>query len=1020
MGNEESIYSELRDNLSSAVEKVNSYEFPRNTKATNQAILNSKFALVKQYRKEVQGYLENLYSLRNSAYASFLLSTVGVYYANLMRPKLEAAQRLKNLIDLLNSAEFSVALSSVKAALDSLNSGTGTEDDLHRAAAKFNAYISEYKEYMGYSDELPYMEFSLNKYSGDEPGADKFAPGILKFPSILKLATRDDKAIIVYENIQYQFRHYLENFANPYFECTINSNDLPISDLNMSLLMLNTSAEDALSADIGSIALSATDDVYLENGTKDYPYRLNNRNIDSLLGKLPDTETPYYFVIEGNITLSKAILPYGIYYAADSTMITAMFASTLKDLFRSPDDGKSYDSCFSSSISLNGSVSGTSNIVLTAFKGFSKNSSMDIVIEKSTKSDSLVKFSSNNADDTTGISTIDLTIYTTTAKEYKYSLSISFSTASTAFEISGVATLAESLAESSNIMIRALRYLCDLERLDSFSLKESAQGVDYSDFEANYSNLKFFTIAEYIGIINQFQGSLQTLIETIETSLSVQITVTKTVATDYTTTIEESTESSSTFSKIGDFISGVISGLGTLVSSLDSAGFGDLTSSTEGGDKDTHSKPDGTDTDSSGDHAGDSTETTTTTETDTSASESTETKTETTTTIEEIQSVLCDVEAINTKFVALLGDLEDSLAESIDVIRELAAKIDQYSPFYAVSTDYGNQLKTMLAIFYKNVNNSDTINFPLPSGIRSYEIWSQKMAAYTNDGVYNLALMYISQELGMTANEYVLNDDGSEFRQIFISAFNFAITDSINKKLWKNGVFSTRFTSIMNAQRILRDTYGISVVKAANFERSSQMIKSIITDIEEFDNIDISGIISGTTLVGSDEFNSLRNYMETIYLNWIFSNSDWRSAIQKLDNSFKRVGLNFRTILLKRFFEDTVIDIAANNESAKESLSSIIEGFTNSSGARSTDDIISKYQAVYYFLYDQENYMLMYFDTTEGGIGRVVYDFMVPGDIGETYMSTLIEKENTLIDKVEDKFKSLWNAISTAFSAICN
>lgn len=378
------------------------------------------------------------------------------------------------------------------------------------------------------------------------------------------------------------------------------------------------------------------------------------------------------------------------------------------------------------------------------------------------------------------------------------------------------------------------------------------------------------------------------------------------------------------------------------------------------------------------------------------------------------------MEAINAKFVALLDNLKDSLTESIDVIRELASKIDQYSPFYAVSTDYGNQLKTMLAIFYKNINDSNMINFPLPSGIRSYEIWSQKMAPYTNDGVYNLALMYISQELGMTANEYVLNDDGSEFRQVFISAFNFAITDSINKRLWKTGVFSTRFTSIMNAQRILKDTYGISVVKAANFERSSQMVKSIITDIEEFDNIDISGIISGTTLIESDEFNSLRNYMETIYLNWIFSNSDWRAAIQKLDNSFKRVGLNFRTILLKRFFEDTVIDIAANNESAKESLSSIIEGFTDSSGARCTDDIISKYQAVYYFLYDQENYMLMYFDTTEGGIGRVVYDSMVPGDIGEIYMNMLIEKEDTLIDKVEDKFKSLWNAISAAFSAICN
>lgn len=583
MGNEESIYSELRDNLSSAVEKVNSYEFPRNSKATNQAILNSKFALVKQYRKEVQGYLENLYSLRNSAYASFLLSTVGVYYANLMKPKLEEAQRLKNLIDLLNSAEFSVALSSVKAALDNLNSGAGTEDDLHRAASKFNAYISEYKKYMGYSDELPYMEFSLNKYLGDEPGAYKFAPGILRFPYILKLATRDDKAIVVYENIQYQFRHYLENFANPYFECSINSNDLPISNLNMSLLMLNTSAEDAFSADIGSMTFSATDDIYLENGTKDYPYRLNNRNLDSLLEKLPDTDTPYYFVIEGNITLSKAKLPYGIYYAADSITITAMFASTLKDLFRSPDDGKSYDSCFSTSISLNGNINGTNDIVLTAFKGFSKNSSIDIAIEKSAKSNSMVKFSANNVDDATGISAIDMTIYITTAKEYKYSLSMSFSTSSTAFEISGSAMLAESPAESSNIMLRSLRYLCDLERLESFSLKESAQGIDYSDFEANYGNLKFFTIAEYIGIINQLQGSLQTLIETIETSLTVQITVTKTVTTDYTTTIEESTESSSVFSKIDDFISGVVSGLGTLVSSLDSAGFGDLTSSTEGG-----------------------------------------------------------------------------------------------------------------------------------------------------------------------------------------------------------------------------------------------------------------------------------------------------------------------------------------------------------------------------------------------------------------------------------------------------
>ena len=383
-----------------------------------------------------------------------------------------------------------------------------------------------------------------------------------------------------------------------------------------------------------------------------------------------------------------------------------------------------------------------------------------------------------------------------------------------------------------------------------------------------------------------------------------------------------------------------------------------------------------------------------------------------------------DIESIKTKYLAAVSAAESSLTDAEQAIKELGRKIDQYSPFYPLSTDYGAKLKSMLSIFHNAAHDTSGTNYTMPSKLRSYEKWSTDVSAYTGEGIYNLALIYIAQEIGMAANDYILNDDGSLFRKKFISIFNYALTDSIEKRLWASEAFDSRFSAVMNAQVILKDTYGLEAVENANYEKANTMLKALVPDLEEFDNIDISGIVSGSILIDSDQFNKLGYYCENIFIRWIFENDDWYSAIVKLNNLFNTVGLNFRTVLLKRFFEDSVIDICNNSETEEQDkLNVIIEKFYSSSASegsrvRNTDDTISKYQAVYVFLYSQSNYMLDYFGT-DSAVGLAAYKTMVPDDVGESYISKK-KDESSVVENIFNAFTSFWNAVSDAFKSITN
>lgn len=323
----------------------------------------------------------------------------------------------------------------------------------------------------------------------------------------------------------------------------------------------------------------------------------------------------------------------------------------------------------------------------------------------------------------------------------------------------------------------------------------------------------------------------------------------------------------------------------------------------------------------------------------------------------------------------------------ISGIEDLTEDIERISPFFNISTTAGEDLEesmnNLYEIFmtgeldsasdeytqetgYSTRTDISSTFMPMPQYTRDFSSWRNMIDEYCEDGIYNLAMMYICQELGMNANEYFAfdTDVAEEDRDAFISGFNYAFRDSFSKKLWSTDIMKPYYLTILGYDSALRKDYGIRVFERAYDECLPTKLKQIVPAMSSFEKIDIRKFLNGRYSINNEEYAKLLRIAKMTLIERIFSDKSEIVSITKLIyDALISSDLTFKSLIVMDALESliqTMMNIADNNEtilsdSEAAELKNLLDTFPYD-----CEDIFTKYQAVYIFKYIKGNYMMYY------------------------------------------------------------
>lgn len=404
----------------------------------------------------------------------------------------------------------------------------------------------------------------------------------------------------------------------------------------------------------------------------------------------------------------------------------------------------------------------------------------------------------------------------------------------------------------------------------------------------------------------------------------------------------------------------------------------------------------------------------------------------------DIENSIKELDSVSTKMIS-------DLSFNIKRIEEF---IDCYAPFFKIDDDYGSKAQKMMDAFDETLDVTDFVN--IPNYIRKFNSWKETISKYSDGSIFNLILMYASQELGMCLNKYNILD-ASSTAECFRSLFNHAFTDSLKKCLFDDEVISENLLEILDSEKFIKEEYGISINTDVAQESISSVLKSLVKGISEFEYIDLTDYIKNR--MNNNKVIDIERYVKTIFIQEIFRDKKISfEKIQEIMNCFDTTENNFKMVFLKAIYKKLLFDIYKSitekmkTTSSYKSIFSLdelnaIKQLTGSEMTTKLDesensyddsseenepviiselseanidiekDILSKYLAVWNFYNNDSNSMIVFLEDKKNN--GYLYNYL----INSSRVSADRDKEESLNfwEKTIKFFKDLWDKIVDIF-----
>lgn len=348
------------------------------------------------------------------------------------------------------------------------------------------------------------------------------------------------------------------------------------------------------------------------------------------------------------------------------------------------------------------------------------------------------------------------------------------------------------------------------------------------------------------------------------------------------------------------------------------------------------------------------------------------------------------------------------LTQSISLLDDI---IDNYDSLFDPYSNYFLTIDSILSYTeqaIKSLNSLDEVNGYSTikiSGIRNYSVWKNNIKQYTNDDYYNLARLYIGQELGLNS----ISNLTDSYENIYLLNFvDTALMNSRKKNLFIN---NTSTTKVFEYEEYLFNSYSLKISDECGYESIPTNITNTVNDISELNYINISEIL----LNNQDLFdNQISNYLKLAITKYLFNNNfNAYSLIDKaqiLNNLLEKANNNFKLMYLKYIFKlviQEIIKISENKNSIlygkTEYLNNIIFDISDIRAA------LIRYQVVWLFrnaLADINlNYKIM------RAIHPEMFDYLI-NQSTITIKEVILENDLTFTDKILEKIRNLWNNLT--------
>lgn len=1061
------IYDELKRSINASAEIVNNYDFSKKNKNEIKDTLSSYFSEVKTAKEKANTAFSDINVLRCKMFSTLLsLANAQYYYSNISNE----LSKIENMDIALTALTSKSSENATAFSINELLSDLKTElisNTIH------NTKIQEYGKTLKNIFTLVKKGFGYEEYdaAGNVKNELSMAFGISNADDVtgdpeetfdnqdeIAFTTLNDNEVFLCNNKKYRLTHRLE-YKNP---DESNSNITSISKLsidNMPGLSMDIVFDATEKTNEGiytrataklkisnNIAVEST--LYPMDGSQLCPYII--RDINDIKKYSSKTSSAYY-IIANDIDLTNETnlkFPYGVYYGDADIKASS---NNILDVFKKSDDETDSDilAKISSNIAIN-SKSGKMDDsyyqnVLKLIDISKGEYTLEFTKDSSTSGSTMYYTTTSSSVFPSEVSAIALEINSDSSVVLKFTIS------------QGTLAYNGSLSKSYNFgndylldsKYGIIYYLADLTKLENYDFEKSA------DCDQKYlSNIKFMTADTYTTIITLLENTLKRVRTDVAYSENAVYNIINDNVTSYTTIEGLCKVKGPIYSS--DYITDIETGFLNISSNIvDGIIKEENNNSTNESDSNSSSNsslitklltnikfPTSIGIPAAGDI-------------DISISGSSNGSTGGGTTLGRIRtdgaSSFSEVSFTDmNKIKSLLSEIEVNILSTLDDIIGIAPRlnnvIDQYIPFFQISnsnigltsfslkldgtnfltsasnTYYALNLNKEFSVFYSSTLGT-SVSIPFPSFIRKLSDWMANLSIYTNDGIYDLAYLYIGQELGK--NILSNNDINSEYLKRCNSIIDIGMRNGLQKALWKKEMFNKSYLAITEYEGTLYTRYRIKLNEDANYEKIISILKTEVPGLSNLEDLDLSDLISGKIEALSDDYNIIIKKIELEFLKSILFAENIATKCSAILSIFNNSEMNFKMLVAKRAFISALKDILTyyfdagrTDESVYTQLNAMYLSLTPEDELTEDqyldDDIIFKYQALWSFKYGLSEDIITYIDKTTD-LGKKFLDYLiVETSDSQGTESTISDDNNT------DSFLKLWLELRDGVKTIYN
>lgn len=1045
------IYDELRKSLNIAVDTVNNYSFSK--KEDNRTIQNelkNKFNNVISARIIAASNFRKLVELREKAFSTLLSISAAQYYYNNIKNDAISIEKLSKVVSALTSSSalnsnynINVILSNLKTALTENNT-----KEIQKYGVSINNIFTLVKEGFGYEDGPNKLTMKFDVSNVDSPST----ANVKSFDSITSINWRylTNNEVFKYNKSYYKLNHQLvyNTGASTADSLSYSLDNLDADGFSSNIVFDPSKNLLKYISNNATRTFNLANDINIKNsifgrrGTINQPYVISSAaDLKQYSGENPVIKTTEntYFLILNDINLAEAdsIFPLGKYYG-DCTITAGISTSKLNGVFKPKDNNETDDEIrlrFSNSIKVN--IGNTKSV-----SGTMDNSQMQLLSEVNVPSGkytvNLLRTSNDNSNTTVYTSSADMAISGISSIQLTIN---SIDDARLIITASGIQLeyrvfLNENavIDDISDSRYKLVFYLGDLSRLANYDREKSGDNPN-----VELTDIQFMPREVYITMIIYLESILKDLrndsLKTLDNiyrsiynnalsfiSLESNRKENSSIYND-----EYITEIISAFSNIVaqtnglnlDSVKAFLIGKGTDISitlpSISIPGINAGGATTPGTGDNAHTlemarHPALQDGNGKFTSLGNSTDGTTINGNITTA-----------------DLFIGIMKIYSTEIAPLINSIEPAILSVFDdilkILEPITTIIDQYTPFFSNSLDPSTKnninLKKDLSIFYSLSSTSKTPSFiSFPKRIRSYAEWDIGMAKYSNDGIYNLSLIYIGYEL----MKNLIDDDelNSEYLDRSCQLVSFALRNGLSKSLWKKELFDPDYIVMSEYEGILWEKAQVKVIENPKNEHVLASLTNIAPSISILNNLDISSLYNGTIDIQDAEYKRIIDILSMFFIKDISNTNNMVNTATSIMDVFNRTDLNFKMLIAKRAFIAALKKLndksTGNNEYSY--ILANIDTLNESTGFYGVDELIMMYHVVWLFKYSINTEMINYInENNNSGKSLIEYLNQPKEDISvfkdEKELTTKIDK-----NKIRDLWQKLVNSVKLIFEGL--